>query len=67
MQHVRNEIWDFVFKSGPQTIDQIAENLQLNQETVNVAVAHEWFLMRGDTVNIAKNQGSVDGQESHDV
>ncbi len=56
MEHIRTEIWDFVYKSGPQTINQIAERLRLNQAMVNIAVDHEWFLRRGETVTIATSE-----------
>ena len=67
MEHLRNEIWDFVYTSGPQTIDKIAESLQLNQEMVLVAVDHEWFGRLGEAITIATNGGSQFGQESNDV
>ena len=67
MEHLRTEIWDFVYKSGPQTILQIAERLRLNQEMVSIAVDHEWFLRRDETVAIATNEGTSDGQKSNDV
>ena len=56
MEHIRTEIWDFVYKSGPQTINQIAERLGLNQTMVNIAVDHEWFLRRGENVTIATSE-----------
>jgi hypothetical protein len=67
MEQLRTEIWDFVFTSGPQTINEIAERLRLNQETVDSAVDHEWFQRQGETIAIATNQGIRHGQESNDV
>ena len=67
MNHLRIEIWDFVYKSGPQTVDQIAERLRFDREMVNIAVAHEWFLRRGETVIIATNESTSGGKESNDL
>ena len=67
MEHLRTEIWDFVYTSGPQTIDQIAETLRLNQEMVHMAVDHEWFGRLGEAITIATNGGSAHGQEQNDV
>ena len=56
MDRIRTEIWDFVYKSGPQTVVQIAEKLRLNHETVNAVIDHAWFSRQGDTVLIATNE-----------
>ena len=58
MEHQRTEIWDFLFKSEPQTTYEIAERLGMNQEMVNIAVDHEWFVRHGENVAIATNEGS---------
>ena len=63
MEHQRTQIWDFLFKSEPQTTHQIAEALGLNQVMVTMAVDHEWFVRRGETVAIATNEVSSSGTE----
>ena len=57
MEHERTRIWDLLFKSDPQTIEQIAATLEMNQEMVNMAVDHEWFERQGEAVTIATNKG----------
>ena len=67
MEQLRTEIWDLVYRSGPQTVHQIAETLRLNPVMVNIVVDHEWFLRQGETVVIATNEGTSDGKKPNDV
>ena len=53
MEHLRVEIWDLVYKSGPQSREQIAESLQIELETVTSVVEHEWFEVVDSKVQIA--------------
>lgn len=50
---LRANIWDHVYKTGPQSIEQIAEHSQLASETVVALVDHAWFAVTADTVAIA--------------
>ena len=53
MEHTRNEIWDLLYKSGPQTIEQLAAGVGTDQATVNTIVCHEWFEVVDAKVQIA--------------
>ncbi|MEZ6088375.1 MAG: hypothetical protein R3C05_10185 [Pirellulaceae bacterium] len=51
---LRNEIWDFVYRSGqPQTVASIVDDLQLNDQTVREVVHDAWFKFDGENVAIA--------------
>ena len=67
MEQLRGEIWDLVYQSGPQTINQIADRLRLNHVMVAIVVDHEWFLTRDETVTIATNEETSDGKGSTDL
>ena len=53
MEHLRTEIWDQLYRSGPQSIEQIASKLRLNAVTVSAVIDHQWFERRGAMVIIA--------------
>ena len=54
MDQTRNEIWDFLYRTGPQTVEQIANGLGIDVAIVNVVVFHDWFEILDDaTVRIA--------------
>ena len=53
MDDLRTEIWDHIYRSGPQTMEQLVDTTRLNAATVSAAVDHEWFERQGDTVLIA--------------
>lgn len=53
MEHLRVEIWDLIYRSGPQSREQIAESLSINLETVATVVQHEWFDISDSKVQIA--------------
>ena len=53
MDHLRIEIWDHLYRSGPQTTEQIVAKLCSNAVEVNAAVDHEWFERRGELILIA--------------
>jgi hypothetical protein len=53
MEDIRTRIFDFVFKNGPQSLIQIAQGLELDEESVRVAADHGWFVRQGETVMIA--------------
>ena len=53
MDDVRVEIWDLIYKSGPQSREQIAEFLKTDPATVAAVVEHEWFEILDAKVRIA--------------
>ena len=53
MEHLRVEIWDLIYKSGPLTREQLAESLKIELETVASVVEHEWFEILDAKVQIA--------------
>lgn len=53
MEHLRVEIWDLIYKSGPQSREQISESLGIDAVTVASVVEHEWFEITDSKVQIA--------------
>lgn len=53
MEHLRVEVWDLIYKSGPQSREQLAESLKIELETVATVVEHEWFEILDAKVQIA--------------
>ncbi len=53
MVEIRTEIWDYLYKNGPTSLDTIARALGQSLQTVEAAVDHEWFAMRADVAAIA--------------
>ena len=53
MDDLRIEIWDLIYRSGPQSRDQIAELLGVDAATVATVVDHEWFEIFESKVRIA--------------
>jgi hypothetical protein len=54
MDELRNEIWDYLFKSEhPRHLDDIAVEVGRDRDTVGAAVHHEWFMVSNNEVAIA--------------
>lgn len=53
MEHLRIEIWDLIYKSGPLSRERIAESLKIELETAATVVEHEWFEILDSNVQIA--------------
>ena len=53
MDQLRTEIWDHLYRSGPQTVEQIAGSLRMDAVTVIAVTEHEWFETQGSEVRIA--------------
>ena len=53
MEHQRAEIWDHLYRSGPLTVEQIADRLRMDAVTVTAVVEHEWFDVLDSIVRIA--------------
>ena len=54
---LREGIWDLIYENGHQPPQQLAEQLNVDVETVTRAVEHEWFEVTDGNVCIA-NSGS---------
>ena len=53
MEQMRADIWDLIYKSGPQSREQIAEALGIDLAMVASVVEHEWFEILDSKVQIA--------------
>ena len=54
MDSIRNQIWDFLYRTdGPKSITDIAQHLVNDEQAVRQAVHHDWFHVIGDKVSIA--------------
>lgn len=56
MEHLRIEIWDLIYKSGPLSRERIAEALEIDLETAASVVEHEWFEILDSNVQIATEE-----------
>ena len=52
-EQLRTNVWDRIYVAGPQSIEQLAEFLQLDADTVQNLVQHPWFSMNETMVEIA--------------
>jgi hypothetical protein len=52
-EQIRANIWDHIYKSGPQSIEQLADQLHLTPQTIVGLVDHAWFSFDDETVGIA--------------
>lgn len=53
MDQLRTEIWDHLYRSGPQTVEQIAGGLRMEAITVVEVIEHNWFEVVDSKVQIA--------------
>ena len=53
VESLRMEIWDYLYASGPTSIDRIGEATDHPQDMVLEAVNHDWFQKQDDVVAIA--------------
>ena len=53
MVDVRTEIWDYLFRNGPTSLDTIASGLGQSRQAIEMAVSHEWFTVQADVAAIA--------------
>ena len=63
MDHLRVEIWDLIYKSGPKSQEQIAESLGIDLTTVGNVVEHEWFEIVDFKIRIASGKPPSPVQE----
>lgn len=52
-EQLRANIWDYIYSSGPQSVEQLAEQLEISPQTVSGLVDHAWFSSQDDLVTIA--------------
>lgn len=53
MEQLRMDIWDHIFRSGPQSCEQLAEKLAVDVVSITTVVEHEWFVILDSKVQIA--------------
>ena len=53
MVDVRTEIWDYLYRNGPTSLDTIANSLGQNSQAIEMAVSHEWFTVQANVAAIA--------------
>ena len=62
MIEIRTEVFDYLYKNGPTSLNTIASALGRSLQTIEAAVDHEWFTMRADVAAIAiRETGHVEG------
>ena len=54
-EQMRTEIWDEIYKSGPQSIDRLAQQFDMTAEMLASLVDHVWFTTDESLVTIATN------------
>lgn len=52
-EDLRVDIWDLIYRDGPQSIEQLSEQLQMGPPTVAGLVDHAWFFTLENKVHIA--------------
>lgn len=55
-EQLRADLWDDIYKDGPQLVATLAANRQLTSQTVIGLVDHAWFVIENDIVSIAKEE-----------
>ncbi len=54
-EELRATVWDNIYQNGPQSIDQLATEMQLSIPTVIGLVDHSWFSINDQVVEIASS------------
>ncbi len=52
-EQLRADIWDHIYATGPQSVQQLADQLQLSQQQVVGLVDHAWFSVHEELIGIA--------------
>ncbi len=51
-----SQIWDYLYRAtGQKSLDEIAQHIKCDRQTIEQAVNHEWFDVVGDVVAIARS------------
>lgn len=53
MNNLRTEVWDHLYRTGPQSVEQISNSLQIDRETVCATIDNEWFENLDTRIRIA--------------
>ncbi len=52
-EQLRANIWDHIYAAGPQSVEQLADQMQLSQQQVVGLVDHAWFAVHDELIAIA--------------
>lgn len=52
-EQLRVDIWDHIYASGPQSVQQLADQMRLSQQQVVGLVDHAWFSAHEELIGIA--------------
>lgn len=53
MGDIRTEIWDYLYRNGPTSLDTIADSLGQSSQVIETAVSHDWFTVQAEVAAIA--------------
>ena len=53
MVDVRTEIWDYLYRNGPTSLDTIASGSGRSSQAIETAVSHEWSTVQANVAAIA--------------
>jgi len=56
MDEIRTEVWDYLYKNGPASVETIAGALEQTVEAIQAAAANEWFVRQDDVLAIAVHE-----------
>ncbi len=56
MDEIRTEVWDYLYKNGPASVETIAGALEQTVEAIHAAAANEWFVRQDDVLAIAVHE-----------
>ena len=54
MDELRELVWDHLFRFGPMSVELIGSGLGVDTAEVHAAIDHEWFVIMGAEVHIAR-------------
>ncbi len=57
IEESRERIWDFIFRNGHQTVEDLAEQLGLTSPQVLECVNDDWFVVKDQMIFIATQSG----------
>jgi hypothetical protein len=52
-EQLRADIWDHLYNTGPQSVEQLADQMQLSHQQVVGLVDHAWFSVHNELIVIA--------------
>ncbi len=54
-EQLRADIWDLLYASGPQSVQQLSDRMHLSQQQVVGLIDHAWFSIHDELIGIATN------------